>query len=70
MRCRKVKNHDLLISDLHFGHRNVLEMCQHPFASIEEMEKTLIGLWNKKVPEEDDVYIIGDFAYRNDRTVG
>lgn len=29
---------------------------------------TLIRLWNERVTEEDDVYIVGDFAYRNGRT--
>ena len=53
------------ISDLHFGHRNVLEMDGRPFCSIEEMDETLIRLWNERVTPEDEVYIVGDFAYRN-----
>ena len=43
------------ISDLHFGHRNVIGMDGRPFETIEEMD-------------EDDVYIVGDFAYRNGNT--
>ena len=53
------------ISDLHFGHRNVIGMDGRPFETIEEMDATLIRLWNERVTEGDDVYIVGDFAYRN-----
>ena len=56
------------ISDLHFGHRNVIGMDGRPFESIEEMDETLIWRWNERVTDEDDVYIVGDFAYRNGNT--
>lgn len=56
------------ISDLHFGHRNVIGMDGRPFATIEEMDAALIRLWNERVTDEDDVYIVGDFAYRNGYT--
>lgn len=56
------------ISDLHFGHENVLRMDNRPFASIEEMDAALIRLWNERVTDADEVYILGDFAYRNGYT--
>ena len=56
------------ISDLHFGHRNVIAMDGRPFETIEEMDATLIRLWNERVTEGDDVYIVGDFAYHNNYT--
>lgn len=52
-------------SDLHFGHRNVITMDRRPFADIDEMDERLIRLWNERVAETDEIYIIGDFAYRN-----
>lgn len=55
-------------SDLHFGHRNVIGMDGRPFETIEEMDETLIRLWNERVTDADDVYIVGDFAYRNGNT--
>ena len=56
------------ISDLHFGHRNVSGMDGRPVETIEEMDETLIRRWNERVTDEDDVYIVGDFAYRNGNT--
>lgn len=53
------------ISDLHFGHRHVIGMDDRPFETIEEMDETLIRLWNERITDEDDVYIVGDFAYHN-----
>lgn len=59
---------NLFISDIHFGHRNVIEFDHRPFVDVEEMDRTLIKLWNGRVSPEDDVYVIGDFAYRNERS--
>ena len=53
------------ISDLHFGHQRVIEMDGRPFETIEQMDETIMERWNERVTEEDDVYIVGDFAYHN-----
>ena len=53
------------ISDIHFGHENVIQFDNRPFNNVEEMDRELIKYWNERVSEQDDVYIIGDFAYRN-----
>lgn len=55
------------ISDLHFGHKNVIRYDTRPFQSVDEMDEALIGLWNDKVSDKDDVYIVGDFSYRSGR---
>ena len=52
------------ISDLHFGHKAVISMCNRPFADVEEMNEGLIVNWNEVVRAEDDVYILGDLFYR------
>lgn len=52
-------------ADLHLDHKNILkfEPDHRPFSSIEEMNETLILNWNKVVNYEDDVYVLGDFAF-------
>ena len=60
----------LYISDIHFGHKAALDFDNRPFADVEEMDKTIIDLWNSRVTKNDQVYILGDFAYRNERPFG
>lgn len=56
------------ISDMHFGHKNVLGFDNRPFQDIEEMDRTLIELWNACVQPKDNVYIVGDLCYRNEQS--
>jgi calcineurin-like phosphoesterase family protein len=58
---------NLYISDLHFGHKNVINFDNRPFADVDEMDYALIELWNGRVQKDDNVYIVGDFGYRNDK---
>ena len=50
-------------SDTHFNHTNILkyESITRPFATIEEMNETIISNWNKVVAEDDTIYVLGDF---------
>ena len=50
------------ISDLHFGHANILKFDNRPFRNTEEMETSLIENWNNTVLAGDTTYILGDFA--------
>lgn len=49
-------------SDLHFGHAKVIEYCNRPYSSVEEMNEKLISNWNEIVRPEDEVIVVGDFA--------
>ena len=50
-------------SDTHFFHDNVIEYSQRPFASVEEMNETMIANWNKVVHSDDIVFHLGDFCF-------
>ena len=53
------------IADTHFGHYNIIKLDERPFETAEEMDRKLIENWNNKVTEKDDIWIVGDFAFRN-----
>ena len=52
------------IADAHFGHENILRMCDRPFGSIDEMNEAIISAWNDRVTGNDTVFILGDLFFR------
>ena len=54
------------ISDLHFGHNNVIEYDGRPFGSIDQMNEALIENWNNTVGPTDTVFVLGDFSLRGE----
>lgn len=57
----------LYISDLHFGHRAAIDFDNRPFSDVEEMDRVMIHFWNSRVTKNDQVYVVGDFAFRNEK---
>lgn len=51
-----------IISDTHFNHKNIIDYCNRPFSSVEEMNRVLINNWNSVVSNDDIVWHLGDFA--------
>jgi len=54
-----------LISDMHFGHPNIMKYENRPFTSVDEMDETIINNWNKTVKKDDKVFILGDVSFYN-----
>ena len=42
-------------ADTHFDHANIIRFCNRPFATVDEMNDTLIANWNRKVHGNDTV---------------
>lgn len=58
------------ISDTHFGHRRIIDLCYRPFSTVENMDEHMIQEWNKVVTKDDTVVHLGDFAFYGKETVG
>ena len=56
-------------SDSHFGHKYIINLCHRPFKYVFHMDKTIINNWNSRVKDNDTVFHLGDFAYRNSLSV-
>ena len=54
------------VSDTHFGHENVIRFQNRAYNSVEEMNSDFIRRWNKKVKNNDTVYVLGDMFFRCD----
>ncbi len=49
-------------SDSHFGHKNIIQLCNRPFSDSSEMDQAMIESWNSVVGPRDVVYHLGDFS--------
>ncbi len=52
------------IADLHLGHKNVIMHDGRPFPDTDIMRETIVKNWNSAVSHEDEVYVLGDFAWK------
>ena len=52
-------------ADVHFCHANVMRYDHRPWDDVELMDRDMIDLWNDRVSDSDDVYVIGDFVFGN-----
>lgn len=50
-------------SDTHFSHKNILQYCNRPFSSVEEMDETIINRYNEHILSNDTFYFLGDFVF-------
>ena len=54
---------DFFTSDQHFSHRNIIQYCNRPFESVDQMDEEIISRWNQVVSIDDTVYVIGDVSF-------
>ncbi|MDR2339806.1 MAG: metallophosphoesterase [Deltaproteobacteria bacterium] len=52
-------------ADTHFGHNEIIKLCDRPFESAEEMDESMVKNWNERVQESDTVVIVGDFIHKS-----
>lgn len=50
-------------ADLHLGHARIIEFCKRPFANTAEMNSRIIRNMQECVAHDDDLWILGDFAF-------
>jgi len=53
------------ISDTHFDHEKIIQLCKRPFSSVDEMNAEMVRRWNSVVTDKDTVHFLGDFAWKN-----
>lgn len=53
---------NFFVSDLHFGHKNILKFERWQFADIEEHDQFIIDSINRIVRVTDTLYILGDIG--------
>ena len=52
-------------SDLHFGHKNIIDYANRPFNDVAEMNAALFKNWAGAVAENQTVLFIGDVAMKD-----
>ncbi len=58
-----------IISDMHFGHANIIKYGNRPFKDKYEMDEVITSNWNKVIKKEYYVFVLGDVSlYGKDRT--
>lgn len=53
-------------SDLHFGHKNIIEFCSRPFSWVQQMDEFLIESWNDHIQPEDTCIFVGDLSFHGE----
>ena len=53
-------------SDHHFGHQNILKFMSdtRKFVNTDRMREVLIENWNAAISQDDEVFVLGDFAFK------
>ena len=52
-------------ADPHLGHANIIRYCKRPFKNVKEMNEKIIKNFNDILKEDDVLYCVGDYCFRN-----
>jgi calcineurin-like phosphoesterase family protein len=50
-------------ADLHLNHSSIIHFCKRPFADASEMDQAILQNLEAAVGRDDDLWIVGDFAF-------
>lgn len=50
-------------ADLHLGHAKIIEYCNRPFKTVEEMNNTILTNWECTIKPTDTIYVLGDLMF-------
>ena len=51
-----------ITSDLHLFHDNIIVYCGRPYQTCDEMNSSIVGVWNDTVSSDDRVIVVGDLS--------
>lgn len=57
----KINLDTFIISDTHFGHKNIIKYCDRP----ENHDEIMFNNWNKIVSDEDKILHLGDLTFKS-----
>ncbi len=63
MRFNCEKDKLFFTADPHFSHDAIRKYCSRPFKSSEEMNEEIISNWNRVVPDDGIVFLLGDVGF-------
>lgn len=49
----------------HFEHANIIKLANRPFDNVNQMNDHMLDTWNERVKPDDDVMLLGDFAWKH-----
>lgn len=58
------KKNLFIVSDEHYEHQGIINLCKRPFYNVEEMNATIIENHNAFVSEDDVTIHLGDFIWK------
>lgn len=59
-------NHVFLMSDLHYGHENILRLSKRPFMSIDDMNSWIVKHLQEDTTKDDIIFDLGDMFWKAD----